>query len=616
MNIIMHNLAERIRPIVGSNGWDYCVYWKLREDQRFLEWMGCCCAGTENAQNAGEELLFPVSSVASCRDTMFPHTRTKPCGLLSQLPTSLPIDSGIHAETLLSNQRNWLNYSNGLNSSILEEAIGTQVLIPVPGGLVELFVTKQVPEDHQVIEFVTAQYTVLMEQEVVNHSVNMDASFNMDMNPINHLQPNSFLGDENNHGDHFQLQVSPTTASETSSLPHHTSLERISLCNNSPLNFMQQFNYNPRERMKSDAIFEESQSSFLLDKQTHTLKSIAANEHELQQMETYQKCMMTDTQEVHIVEPLDKKEQPGDDKDLIKHAVGRSDSLSDCSDQNDDEDDAKYRRRNGKGNQSKNLEAERKRRKKLNDRLYNLRSLVPRISKLDRASILGDAIEFVKDLQKQAKELQDELEEYSDTGNENNNIDGIGNNHVGVQPEILSQNGGDNTEPKPENLKNEDGFHVGTSGNGYISKQKRNQNLDNPNEKPTQQMEPQVEVASIEGNEFFVKVFCEHRPGGFVRLMEAFNSLGMEVIHATVTSHKGLVSNVFKVEKKDSEMVEAEDVRDSLLELTRNPARVWCENQMGACTTSSDNGMGKEYQHHHQIMGAYHPHQLHHIHNT
>jgi len=57
-----------------------------------------------------------------------------------------------------------------------------------------------------------------------------------------------------------------------------------------------------------------------------------------------------------------------------------------------------------------------------------------------------------------------------------------------------------------------------------------------------------VEVAQIDGNEYFVKVFCEHRPGGFVKLMEALNTLGMEVMHASVTSHKGLVSNVFKVE--------------------------------------------------------------------
>ncbi|WJX23935.1 glucuronokinase [Trifolium repens] len=72
-------------------------------------------------------------------------------------------------------------------------------------------------------------------------------------------------------------------------------------------------------------------------------------------------------------------------------------------------------------------------------------------------------------------------------------------------------------------------------------------------------MEPQVEVAQIDGNEYFLKVFCEHRPGGFVKLMEALNTLGMDVVHATVTSHKSLVSDVFKVEKRESEIVEAED---------------------------------------------------------
>ncbi|KAF7810768.1 transcription factor ABORTED MICROSPORES [Senna tora] len=550
MNIITQNLSERLRPLVGLNGWDYCVHWKLSEDQRFLEWMGCCCGGTEGSQNGGEELLFPVSSAASCRDTMYPHPTTKCCALLSQLLTSIPLDSGIHAETLLSNQPNWVNYSNSLDSNTLEETLGTQVLIPVPGGLVELFVTKQVPEDHQVIDFITAQ-------------CNMDMSFGIDVNSNSHMlsNMNPLLGDENDGN---------TIASETSSLPPHE-------CN-SPLNLMQQFNYNPpQKRRKSDAFFEDSHGSFLLDK----------------------------TQQ--FGEALEKKEQQGDEKDLIKHVVGRSDSMSDCSDQNEEEDDGKYRRRNGKGNQSKNLLAERRRRKKLNDSLYNLRSLVPIISKLDRASILGDAIEFVKDLQKQVKELQDELEEHSDMGVQ---VQQQQDDVVGVE-----------VGPKAESINmTQNGFHVGTSGNGYILKQK--QELDTPNEKQTQQMEPQVEVAVIDGNELFVKVFSEHRPGGFVKLMEAFNTLRMEVIHATVTSHKGLVSNVFKVEKRENEMVEAEDVRESLLELMRNPCRGW-NHEMNTASTAiaSENGVARsEYhqQHHlhnHHNMGAYHhPHHLHHIH--
>jgi hypothetical protein len=33
-NIIMSNLIQRLRPLVGLKGWDFCVLWKLSEDQR------------------------------------------------------------------------------------------------------------------------------------------------------------------------------------------------------------------------------------------------------------------------------------------------------------------------------------------------------------------------------------------------------------------------------------------------------------------------------------------------------------------------------------------------------------------------------------------------------
>ncbi|KAK7372919.1 hypothetical protein VNO80_06309 [Phaseolus coccineus] len=67
------------------------------------------------------------------------------------------------------------------------------------------------------------------------------------------------------------------------------------------------------------------------------------------------------------------------------------------------------------GQPSKNLMAERRRRKRLNDRLSMLRSIVPKISKMDRTSILGDTIDYMKELLEKINNLKQEIEVDSNT---------------------------------------------------------------------------------------------------------------------------------------------------------------------------------------------------------
>lgn len=52
------------------------------------------------------------------------------------------------------------------------------------------------------------------------------------------------------------------------------------------------------------------------------------------------------------------------------------------------------------------VEAERQRREKLNHRFYALRSVVPNVSRMDKASLLSDAVSYIKELKAKVEELE------------------------------------------------------------------------------------------------------------------------------------------------------------------------------------------------------------------
>ncbi|KAK4728960.1 hypothetical protein R3W88_021948 [Solanum pinnatisectum] len=57
------------------------------------------------------------------------------------------------------------------------------------------------------------------------------------------------------------------------------------------------------------------------------------------------------------------------------------------------------------------VEAERQRRQKLNHRFYALRSVVPNVSKMDKASLLADAVTYINELKAKMEEFKAKVEE-------------------------------------------------------------------------------------------------------------------------------------------------------------------------------------------------------------
>ncbi|CAL4987817.1 unnamed protein product [Urochloa decumbens] len=187
------------------------------------------------------------------------------------------------------------------------------------------------------------------------------------------------------------------------------------------------------------------------------------------------------------------------------------------------------------GMPAKNLMAERRRRKKLNDRLYMLRSVVPKISKMDRASILGDAIEYLKELLQKINDLQAELESPPSTAS---------------------------LPPTPTS------FHPLTPTLPTLPSRVKEELCTNALPSPTSQ-QPRVEVRMREGRAVNIHMFCARRPGLLLNAMRAIEGLGLDVQQAVASCFNGFTLDVFKAELcRDGPGLLPEDIKTVLLQST------------------------------------------------
>ncbi|XP_058781132.1 transcription factor ICE1-like [Vicia villosa] len=193
---------------------------------------------------------------------------------------------------------------------------------------------------------------------------------------------------------------------------------------------------------------------------------------------------------------------------------------------NDDKDENHVGEVDRKGKKkeksSKNLLAERMRRKKLVDKMHILRSLVPIISKMDKASILGDAIDYLNGLQKKVNDLQNEIESI-----------------------YLGSSLAPTTSTLPVQV------------NGELC----HSNALSPRNQSTK-----VEAWEMEDGTVNIHMFCAYKPGVLVSIMKAFDILGLDIHQANISCFNGFTIDVYKVEQcRQGQKVNTELIKEVLV---------------------------------------------------
>ncbi|CAI9763087.1 unnamed protein product [Fraxinus pennsylvanica] len=154
------------------------------------------------------------------------------------------------------------------------------------------------------------------------------------------------------------------------------------------------------------------------------------------------------------------------------------------------------------GQPSKNLMAERRRRKRLNDRLSMLRSV------MDRTSILGDTIDYVKELLERINKLQDEIED-------------VGSNQLTIFKDA---------KPNEMLVRNS----------------------------------PKFDVERRNGADTRIEICCAGKSGLLLSTLSTLEALGLHIHHCVISCFNDFAMQASCQEKEQRAVLSSEDVKQAL----------------------------------------------------
>ncbi|KAL6194530.1 hypothetical protein ACLB2K_035612 [Fragaria x ananassa] len=156
---------------------------------------------------------------------------------------------------------------------------------------------------------------------------------------------------------------------------------------------------------------------------------------------------------------------------------------------------------------SKNIVSERNRRKKLNERLFALRAVVPNISKMDKASIIKDAIDYIQELHDQERRIQAEIMDL-ESGKSKKSV--MGSSDFEQELPVLLR-----------------------------SKKKKLELYDSGGSRSSSIEILELRVTYMGEKTVVVSLTCNKRTDTMVKLCEVFESLKLKIITANITAFAG-----------------------------------------------------------------------------